>query len=103
MKSPASEDIKWHRQYLLGVYCLSYYLYNTSGIVFAKDMASENAHPNYLNEKATLWAESPARALGSLDEEHFAKIANIAFERYGDEAGMRATLASLKLDPPPTG
>jgi len=81
---------------LIGGWCLSAYLYNTSGVQFAYDMFGEDAHTSYLAEYAGTYAESPQRALGKLDNEHFAKLMRIAHERHSKFAEERIALAAME-------
>lgn len=56
------------------------YIYNTSGIKFAEDVFP-GRHESYMAEKAKLWGQSPARAMGLLDGTNMLKIFDIAIER----------------------
>lgn len=74
----------------VGALALVFYLYNTSGTQYAEDVFP-GEHPNYLEEKAGMWARSPSRAIGFLDSEHLRRLFAIARERY--EAQARKQLA----------
>jgi len=81
------------RAVLIGGWCLAAYLYNTSGMKFAHDMFGD-AHPSYLGEKADAFAECPQRALGALDDDHFAKLMLIAYARHGNFAATHAAMVT---------
>lgn len=59
------------------------YIYNTSGEKFAEDIFPGRAEP-YMAEKAQSWGNSPARAIGFLDQDNKLKLFVIIKERYGD-------------------
>lgn len=63
------------------------YQYNTSAVRFVAEVYG-NVHPAYAAEKIERWVQSTTRAIGYLDQEHFERLAGIAWERYGEE-GMR--------------
>lgn len=73
---------------LIGVWCLAAYLHNTSGYQFVED-AFGSVHPSYAKEKAEVFTDTPSRALGMLDDDHFRKVAAIALEQHGEEARRR--------------
>lgn len=70
-------------------HALMAYMYNTSGVQFALDIYGEEAHQEYLGEKADLYSKSPVRAIGYLDDAHFRKLTGVAWKRYGQEAARR--------------
>lgn len=73
------------------------YIYNTSGVKFARDLFSEH-HVSYQAEKAQKWGESPTRAIGFLDDAHFLKLVNIAIAEHGVEAAQRAPQAQVPCE-----
>ena len=68
-----------------GGWCLVCYLCNTSAVGFAHDIFGD-AHPNYLAEKAKVFAASPARAIGCLDPNNFRRLMAIATMRHSSQA-----------------
>jgi hypothetical protein len=90
MKTSISEEA------LVGCYALSAYLYNTAPLTFANDRCMrEPPHPVYAEEKSELFHNSPARALGDLDNLHFKHVMEIAMERHGEFARQAARLALM--------
>lgn len=80
----------------VGAHALATYVYNTSGVRFVDDLFPD-ADPSYRVEKATLWSESPARAIGALDSNNMRRLFQIAVERHGDNAASYADLSLVEL------
>ncbi len=83
----------------IGGWCMIAYIYNTSGDQFARDVHGEDAHPSYLNEYAELFAQSPAGAIGKLDDAHFCKLMDIAEQRHAIAACAREIIPPSDTDP----
>lgn len=71
----------------VGAWAMVCWIYNTSGIAFAKIAYGEDQHPSYLIEKADVWGKSPVRALGFLDEHCRARVLE-AIRRHEHDARM---------------
>ena len=80
----------------LGGWCMVAYIYNTSASKFADDVYGE-AHPDYLDEKAQIWALSPARAIAGLDPVHFRRLMGIAVSEHIDAAAMMLGLGCKRI------
>jgi hypothetical protein len=72
-----------HKQSCITAHAVVSYIYNTSGVDFVRDIFGE-VHPDYLREKAELWANSPAAAIGFLDWNNFQKFVQTAISRCGN-------------------
>jgi hypothetical protein len=59
----------------VGAWAMVQWIYNTSGYKFAEIAYGKDHHPSYLHEKANMWADSPARAMGYLGNEQRKRIA----------------------------
>jgi len=68
---------------MIGAWAMVLYIYNTSGVKFVQDVYGI-VHPTYEEEKMKAWGQSPATAMGFLDQEHREKLLSIAVERWGD-------------------
>lgn len=58
----------------VGIWAAFSYLYNTGGVEFAVNVYGTDHVSTYLEEKASIYSISPARAIGELDAEHQLKL-----------------------------
>jgi hypothetical protein len=76
--------------FLVGALTILHYIYNTSGIGFANDIFPD-AVDCYKMEKASVWADSPAHAIGFLDSANLKKLVQIASDRHHAAASDRVS------------
>ena len=80
----------------IGAWAMVLFLHDTSGVEYAELIYGKDKHPNYLAEKAELFAKSPTSAISALDAEHILKLLAIVMARHGNQAQrMLTTFASF--------
>ena len=72
------------QQVRTGMWAMALYIHNTNGLQFFEDVYGPVASyaPQYVNEKAELFASRPTRAIGQLDAPHSRKLLAAVDARY---------------------